>query len=156
MKPLVPLDDDHELWLLLRQATLLLAEVRSKELHQYGITTMQASVALIIDGLEGKVTPGLISQWLLRKPHTVSGILARMQKQGLVNKTKDLKRKGMVNVTLTEKGHEAYMQSLKRKPMRAILSCLSEEEHQQLLSSLRKLRDKAFKHLNTAEEILFP
>ncbi|GAG50459.1 unnamed protein product, partial [marine sediment metagenome] len=60
MKRPVPLDQDHELWLLLRQATLLLVKVRNKELSQYGITTVQAAVTFIIEGLGGEATPSVI------------------------------------------------------------------------------------------------
>ena len=66
-----------------------------------------------------------------------------MEKQGLVKKVKDLDRKNLVRITLTEEGHQAYRESIKRESIHRIMSSLSEEERQQLKSSLLKLRDTA-------------
>ena len=66
-----------------------------------------------------------------------------MEKQGLVRKVKDLDRKNLVRVVLTEKGREAYYHSTKRESIHQIMSFLSEEERQQLRHCLQTLRDKA-------------
>jgi DNA-binding MarR family transcriptional regulator len=78
-----------------------------------------------------------------------------MEKQGLVRRVKDLSRKNMVRVELTEKGHEACNRSAKRESMYKILSSLSDEERQQLCLYLRKLRDKALR-LIQKKKPLFP
>lgn len=38
----------------------------------------------------------------------MSGLLDRMEKQGLVRKVNDLERKNPIRVAVTEKGEEAY------------------------------------------------
>ena len=60
---------------------------------------------------------------------------------------KDLDRKNLVRVALTEKGRKAYYQSTKRESIHNITSSLSEEECQQMLSYLKTLCDKALKGL---------
>jgi len=132
---------------------------REKELSKYGITPRQAAVLFIvkvINATEGEATPGKVSRWLLRESHTVSRILTRMENEGLVSKTKGSGKKNEINVTLTEKGEQLYKQSLKRESIKEIMSCLSEEERQQLDSSLEKLRNKALQNLETASQVPFP
>jgi len=134
-------DEDFSLWWLLHQTRDVLFRVRETELSQYDVTAMQTAVLFVVDAIGGEATPNEISRWLLREPHTVSVLLARMEKAGLVNKAKDPGKKGTITVTLTEKGRQAFSQSLKRESIRKIMSCLSDEEREQLRSSLEKLRD---------------
>ena len=80
-------------------------------------------------------------------------ILSRMEKQGLVKKVKDLDRKNLVRVCLTDKGRQVYHEAVKRETIVKILSCLSETEGQQLASSLKRLRDKALKDLGIEDRV---
>ena len=123
-----------------------------KELRQYGVSPEEAAVLSVVHFLGNRVTPAEISRWLLREPHTVSGILNRMEKKRLVRKTKDSERKNRVRVTLTEKGQQAYYQSTKIDSIRKIMSSLSEEECQQLSSCLKTLRARALKELGVDQE----
>jgi DNA-binding MarR family transcriptional regulator len=72
-----------------------------------------------------------------------------MEKHGLVKRTRDLARKNMVRITLTEKGEKAYKQQSEMRAVSKILSTLSPEECNKLGASLRKLRDEAVKELDT-------
>jgi len=140
-------DEEFNLWLLLRKARLLIYKAREKELSQYGITPEQAGVLYIVQATGEKVTPAEIARLTIREPHTVSGLISRMEKAGLVRKVKDLDRKNLVRVALTNKGRQAYKQSTKREPIHLIMSCLSKEESQQLKLYLEKLQDKALEVL---------
>ena len=155
-----PLENrDYHLWVRLHQARDVIFRARDKELSRYSITAMQAAVLFIVKVLkatEGEATPGKVSRWLLREPHTVSRLLTRMENEGLVSKIRGSGRKNEINITLTEKGEQVYRQSLKRESIKEIMSCLSEEERQQLDSSLEKLRDKGLKNLNAASKVPFP
>jgi DNA-binding MarR family transcriptional regulator len=111
MENSLSVDKDYALWVLLLQMRDAALKLREKELSQYGISPEQAGVLFIIHTIGNTATPVEISRWLLRKHHTVLGILGRMEKAGLVRKTKDPERKNLVRVTLTEKGRQAYYQS---------------------------------------------
>ena len=65
-----------------------------------------------------------------------------MEKAGLVKKSKDLPKKNMVRITITERGQQAYKKSLEAGSISRIMSALSEEKHQQLRSCLEALREK--------------
>jgi DNA-binding MarR family transcriptional regulator len=141
-------DQDYRLWVLLNQVRDAVLRARQKELNQYNISASQAAVLLVIEAIGPKATPAEISRRVFRKPHSVSGILSRMEKKGLVRRLKDLDRKNLIRVVLTEKGREAYYQSTKQESIRQIVSSLSEEERQQLTSCLHTLRDKALGFLD--------
>jgi len=110
----------------------------------------------IINLLGDHATPMQMAQWLFRKPHTISSILDRMEKEGLVIKHNDLKRRNLVRVSLTKKGREAYRHTAKRESIHDIMSCLSAAEIKQLRSYLDRLRDRALKELDITEKPPFP
>ena len=149
-------DPDYDLWVLLSQSGSLMLRARNKELSQYDLTARQAAVLFIISAIGDKATPTDIAKWLLREPHSVSSILIRMEKEGLISKAKDLHKKSRRNVALTEKGKRALGQSSKRESIHEIMSCLSKEECQQLRLTLEKLRNEALNRITTVSKMPFP
>jgi len=156
MKNHLSSDHDYNLWVLLHQAKDAVFKAREKELHQYGIAAREAAILFVIQAIGDKATPAKISRWIFREHHTVSSLLSRMEKKGLITRVKASDRKNIWIVSLTEKGQNAYRQSLKRKSIHAVMSSLSENERQQLESYLMKIRDTALKR-SVSEPILpFP
>lgn len=148
-------DEDYNLWRLIGQTRWLMLKARTMELSRFNISPMQVAVLFAVLVIDEKATPIEISRFLFREPHSVSELVSRMEKDGLVRKVKDLDNKGQVRVVLTEKGHETYSRSSNRESIHEIMSCLSEEERQQLKSCLLKLRDKALKQMALEREKLF-
>jgi DNA-binding MarR family transcriptional regulator len=147
----------RELWALLSQASNAMSRVADSELSQVGISMMQAAVLVFVKNAKEPVIPAHISRWLFREPHTVSQLLMRMEKQGLVKRTKDLDRKNQVRITLTEKGEKAFQKQSEMRGIGKILSTLSPEECNKLGASLRKLRDEAIKELDARpRQLPFP
>lgn len=140
-------DDDFLLWWLILQMRRSLYKARAKELTKYRLTPEKTAALFIIKVIGYRATAAEISRYLLREPHSVVGLLNRMERQGLVERFNDLERKNLVRVALTEKGEKAYSQSAKRKSIRRIFSCLSVEERQQLAELLERLRNKALEDL---------
>ena len=157
MQDVSNVDEDYSLWVLLHQAKDTMFAAREAALRPYGITPMQAAILFIIQAIGSEATPAEIARWLLRRPNTISDILERMERQGLIGKTRDLDRKNMIRVTMTEKGRQAYDDSRKLESIHRILSCLSKEERQHLRSCLEKLRDEALKPSTTSiRQVPFP
>jgi DNA-binding MarR family transcriptional regulator len=142
-------DKEHDIWIMLDQAHAAINAAREKELRQYNLSTMKSAVLFDIEQIGSEVTPAELSRWLLRRSHSVSGLLNRMAKDGLVKKTKDLHRKNLVRITVTEKGKQAYKDSLSRVSIHQLMYCLSVEERKQLYSSLEKLRNMALQETGT-------
>ena len=137
-------DQDYEIWVLLHQVRDLIFRAREKELRSSGITPMQAAVLFDIEAIGNEATVTELSQWLLRKLHSVSGLLNRMEKEGLISRSKDSPSQNLARVTLTEKGRQAYYQSTQRASIHNAIRTLSQEERQQLSSILKKMRDEGF------------
>ena len=156
MKTNVSTDRGCELWMLLQQACDSTRRARENELRGLGISMMQATILFAIKAIDGPATPAEISRWLFRKPHTVSGILERMEKRGLVRQVKDMERKNMIRVVITEKGEESYQRSRELKVIRTILSGLSPEQQDNLRPYLETLRNKALQELGVRHQLAFP
>lgn len=149
MKGISSTDKYYDLWVLLADTKEAILKSRQRELIRHDITATQAAILFIIQAIGDQATPSEISRQIFRKPSTVTEILNRMEKQGLVTKVKDLNRKNLVRVVLTDKGREAYHLSSQRKSIRKIMSSLSPENRQQLRSFLQTLREEALRHLRT-------
>lgn len=146
-------DRDFKLWTMLYQARDTILKVRKKELYKYDLSFMQANVLFAIEANGGKASINDLSKWTFRNLNAIHVIVASMVRGGLLSKSK-VPGKNAHLISLTDKGREAYEQSLKIESIREVLSCLSEEERKQLWVTLGKLRDKALKSVSS--EILLP
>lgn len=153
MKNFPSMGEDYELWLLLAQTRQLMLKAWQKELNQYNISARHISVLHVIQAIGHRATPAEISRWLYSEPHSVSELLSRMEKQGLVRKVKDLEAKNQVRIVVTGKGREICYQVAELEIVRNMISSLSEEERQQLRLHLLKLRHKALKELGIQVEV---
>ncbi len=139
MEDLASNDQDYALWLLLLKVRRCISKARDKELSPYDITPEQAGVLFIVQALNSRTTPAEISRLTFREPHTVAVLISRMEQKGLVRKVRDMAKKNMIRIVITEKGEQAYNQSSRRAPIHNIMSALSEAERQQLMSLLERI-----------------
>ena len=146
---------DYKLWVLLHQTHDAMFIAGDNELRQIGISKPQVSALFILKAVTVPATPAEISRWLFRQPHTVSGLLNRMEKQGLVRKVNDLERKNMIRIVITEKGEQAYQWSRRMKVIPNILSCLSPKERDNLGTYLKALRNKALEEIGIRYQLPF-
>ena len=133
-------DEDYEILALLDRTQGVISKSRSKEL---GISPIEATVLSAIEHITTEAIPAEISRRVFRQPHGVCTLLQRMEHKGLVKRDKNLGRKNLVRVTMTEKGQHCYYMLTRGESIHRIMASLSEEEHQQLRSCLQKLHDKA-------------
>jgi DNA-binding MarR family transcriptional regulator len=122
--------------------------VRENELQKFGISTVEAGTLYVIKAIgrtEGKVTPSKIAKGMLRQHHTVTALLKRMEKKGLITRSKDPDNKGALIIQLTEKGEAARKQSKNRDSLHRVMSVFSEDEKERLEEYLFRLRDNAIR-----------
>ncbi len=153
---LISTDQDYNLWVLMRQARDAMAKAREREIAKYGVSSIQVAVLFNIQAIGQEATPAEISRRLVREPHSVSGLLSRREKQGLIKRVKDLPRRNMIRVVMTKKGAETYNLVSKWITMHKILSVLSNDEKKILWDLLQKLRDKSLKLAGIGHELPFP
>ena len=138
-------DKDYNLWVVLDQAWTAIFNGRGKELAQYDITAMKAWLLFIVKTIGDEATPAQIARVMHRRAHSVSGLLDRMDEDGLITRAKDLDRKNLVRVTITDKGKKALKYTMKRESIHSVMSVLSQREEEQLYSLMVKIRDRALK-----------
>jgi DNA-binding MarR family transcriptional regulator len=132
-------DDDYNLIALINQTGHAFSLARTRELATRGLSMMRAAVLLVLQVRDNNATPTEISQWLLREPHTISALLDRMERDGLIRRYRDLHKRNTVRVAMTEKGRTAYQESLERETFHSVMSVLSAEEREQLRCVMTKL-----------------
>jgi DNA-binding MarR family transcriptional regulator len=148
MKYYFPSDPDYSLWYSIRRTHEAIHKLRKLELSPYRLSTIETGVLLVVHEAKNKITPAEISRQLLKDHHSISQLLGRMEKRGLIRNIKGYRRKNMIRVSLTRKGHEAFINSTKGKNINKIMAVLSESERKQLELYLEKLREKAIEELH--------
>jgi DNA-binding MarR family transcriptional regulator len=132
-------DDDFNILALVEHSAHAILLARERELRQYGISSRLAAALIVIRALDNNATPTDISRWLLREPHTVTELLNRMDRDGYIHRYQDRQKKSVVRVAMTEKGREAYHDSLKRDSYHTIAACLTDAERDELRRILTKV-----------------
>ena len=138
----------YRLWVLLRQVGHLMTELRREDLLAYEMSPAQAATLRSVANLKEIATPAEISRWLMRKPHTITHLLNRMEKCGQIKKVKDLKRKNQIRIALTEKGKRDYDRIKKAEFTHPILSFLNDDDKKTLENCLNNIRTKLLEELN--------
>lgn len=150
------------LWFVLSRTRDAVYRTRQRDLSEGGLTAEQTLVLGIIHGLkdhgmEVKSTPAEISRQMFRESQSVSELLHRMEREGLVAKVKDLDRKNMVRIEMTKKGHELFEATLaiSAASMGRIMSRLSADDREQLATLLEKIREGALQELGVPDVPIF-
>jgi DNA-binding MarR family transcriptional regulator len=139
-------DIDFKLWRILNHTGFVIARSRKKELAQYGLTQEQAHVLDILHHSSGTVTIQEIVNITMRQHHSISTLVDRMAKQGLVKKARSASDARQYDVIMTEKGQELFGRTT-RDSIADIFSALSASEKRELYRGLKKLRARAYKLL---------
>lgn len=151
-----PIDQDVKLWVLLHQTRDAAYKVTEKELRPLGLSPMEAAVMFVVNAADERATPAEISRWLFRESHSVSGLLDRMERRGLVKRNKDLQKKNLVRISLTEKAREIAESYAGPKAIHRILAALTDEQRDQLGECLQTLRDTLLADLGFERALPFP
>ena len=149
------LDEYYRLWLLLSQTRSAIFKVRHKKVGQY-LHPNQAAALVSIWALEGQVTPAALARRLFLEPHTVSELIIRMEKKGLVSKARDTKRGNVVRISITEKGREVCIKAMGQDFIHKIISTLSDKQREQMQTCLTLLYEKALQELGMEGEPAVP
>ncbi len=98
----------------------------------------------------GNAAPVQIARRFFRELQSITEMLKRMEKDGLVTRHPGSGR-SKTEVKLTKKGSETLRQSLHNETDKRIFSVLTPEERDQLAASLSKLRKQALAELGVTD-----
>jgi len=136
----IGLNENELLWARMFLSTKLVERAREVELSRVNISLIQAMVLYALKISPEPLTPSKLARMLCREPHSMSALIDRMEKQGLVEKKHDLSPKNLVRVVVTAKGDEAFQRQRSVNAVTNITSRLTKEERETLGSCADKLR----------------
>ena len=137
------------LWLLLRRVGDALVLCQDSVFREYGLTTEQWGVLTSIKS-RGPLRPTDLASILERSPNSMSMLIDRMFKAGLVRRTRDRKDRRTVSVSLTEKGKTAVEPAVIAgwEFIHDILSPLSYDDQYALADTLETVKCELDSYLN--------
>lgn len=127
----------------------LLFRCEDRVVNEFGLTAEQYTVLLAMKHLNDPIRPTDISRWVDHKVHTVSMIVDRMVRAGLLERVRDLPDRREVRLTITRRGEKALQPATEAasRLIAEILSPLSCEDTETLVRLLQTVRDRAEHHL---------
>jgi len=139
-----------KLWRQVYQTYTLLKKCENQIFEEYGLTTEQFAVLTTIDYLSGPVKVTDIALWLERSTNSISMIVDRMVKAGLVRRIRNTRDRRVVQVVNTSKGKNALKPATVASldVVRKIMSPISLEEKSTLVSLLGTLKYEMLVYLN--------
>jgi DNA-binding MarR family transcriptional regulator len=137
-------------WLLLHRVRDVLALCEDSILGEYGITTEQFGVLGAVRSRGGSLRPTDLASILERSPNSISMLVDRMVKAGLVKRTRDRTDRRVVNVSLTDKGKKAIEPAspVAWEFIQEILSPLSDKDEHTLAGLLETVKCQCLGYLN--------
>jgi len=138
------------LWLLLHRVHDVVNLCEESILREYGLTPEQFAVLASVRSDGGSLRPVDLALMLERSPNSVSMLIDRMVKAGLVRRTRDRKDRRAVNVTLTGKGAKAIQPAAPAnwEFIQRILLTLADEDKHALANMLETVKCEAFSYLH--------
>jgi DNA-binding MarR family transcriptional regulator len=140
-------------WVLYHQTYNALYKCEEVMFSKMGLTPQKYMVLMVIKLMQDPVMVSDVAQWLDRNTNSISLIIDRMKKDGLVARTRNLKDRRTVRLSLTQKGIEKLDQASGPgwDMIQEMMSPLSEKELNSLAGLTEKIRRKAFEYLNPGE-----
>jgi len=138
------------LWYVSHRTRTLLKMCEDQIYSEYNLTTEQYAVLAAIKHIGGPARPTEIARWLGRSTNSISMIVDRMVKAGLVRRVRDRSDRRVVNVSITSKGENALKPAILAgwEFIQKITSPLAYEDKHTFIRLHDMLRDEIFKYLN--------
>ena len=143
------------LWRQVYQTYTLLKKCEDQIFGEHGLTTEQYAVLVSIDYFGGSTKVTDIARWLERSTNSISMMVDRMVKAGLVRRARSTGDRREVRVANTSKGQDALKPAnlASLEAVQKILSPLSHEERSTLLSLLGTVKYETLRCLNPGVDI---
>jgi DNA-binding MarR family transcriptional regulator len=143
------------LWFLSHRTHELLRRCEDQVYGEYNLTTEQYTMLAIIKYLDAPVRITDVARWSGRSTNSVSMIIDRMVKAGLVRRVRDRKDRRTVFVTITSKAESALKPATLAglEFIREVLSPLSSEDRRAFVNLHEMVKYKALEYLNPGADI---
>jgi len=138
------------LWYVSHRTRALLKICEDQIYSEYNLTTEQYAVLAAIKHIGEPARPTDIARWLGRSTNSISMIIDRMVKAGLVRRVRDKRDRRVVNVSITSKGENALKPAILAgwEFIQKITSPLAHEDKHTFIMLHDMLRYEILKYLN--------
>ncbi len=143
------------LWRQVYQTYTLLKKCEDETAEEFGLTEEQYAVLVTVEYFGGPTRITDIAQWLERSTNSISMIVDRMVKVGLVTRKRDRSDRRVVYVSMTSKGETALkpLGVAMLEVIQKILSPLSYGDRNTLFDLLGTVKYELIKCLNPEVDI---
>lgn len=144
---------DLRFWFLIHRTRDWFRICEDRIFSKHGLTTEQYAVLVTMKHLGNPTRPTDVAKWLERSTNSVSIIIERMVKAGLIKRVRDKSDRRVVQLTITSKGENALKPATLAglEFIQRVLSPLSREDRYTLVALLETLKYEAFKYVNPGE-----
>jgi DNA-binding MarR family transcriptional regulator len=144
-----------KLWFITHRTRDVLRNCEDKVFGKYGLTAEQYGVLAVMEVLGGSVRVTDLAKGLGRSANSVSMIVDRMVKAGLVRRGRDRGDRRTVRVSVTNKGEAAFRPATVAglELIREVTSPLSYEDKRTFVSLHEVVRRGALEYLNPEGDI---
>jgi DNA-binding MarR family transcriptional regulator len=147
-----PASGEFYTWRLLDQAQFAIARLRDRELARSGITPEQTAILTMLYVRAGKSSITELANIWMRQRNSITTLVHRMAKQGLVKKIKRAGHRDL-EIRMTEKG-ETLLLGIRRDSIVEAFSPLSPREMEVLNLLLQKLLLKSRELLGLSKDLI--
>jgi len=138
------------LWYVSHRTRALLKTCEDQIYGEYNLTTEQYAVLVAIRHIGSPARPTDIARWLGRSTNSISMIVDRMVKAGLLRRVRDRSDRRVVNVSITSKAENALKPAILAgwEFIQKITSSLTREDKHTFIRLHDTLRYEIFTYLN--------
>jgi len=143
------------LWFMIHRTHEMLKICEDRVFGEYKLTTEKYIVLATIKYLGGPVRPSDVARWLGRSPNSISMMVDRMVKAGLLRRLRDRKDRREVRLVITSKGETALKPATLAgwEFIQKILSQVSYDDRHTLMRLLDTLQYETANYLNPGTDI---
>jgi DNA-binding MarR family transcriptional regulator len=148
------LNDDT--WAIFHQTYQSLTKCADEAFARIGLLHQQYQVLRAMKNMPATVTATAIANWLDRNSNSITLIIDRMERSGLVKRVRDLKDRRAIRLIITPEGKKRYAQADEpaQELSREVLSALTQDEMATFMELLQKIREKTFELRNIKDKVI--
>ena len=137
-------------WALLRQTWSVMDKVAETKLARVRLTPEKVAVLWACREHPGPLIPAEIARLVSRESQSVTGLINRMEQEGLVIRIPKRKGRPFTEIKLTKKGEELCSKgvAIMKTVVEEAMSALNAEDFDNLQKPLRVLRQQAVDNLH--------
>jgi DNA-binding MarR family transcriptional regulator len=138
---------DFRVWSALNRARDSVIKARAVDLASHGLSAPETQILFLVHDAPQPPTPAELGRWALREHNTVSSLLRRMERKGLLLRKRDPDSQNRWRIGLTELGQSEWRWAMQISAIHEVMSGFTPTEKRLLEDLLTKIGNKALARL---------